>query len=477
MEIVKLDSGAVTGAIIGEPGCAVRIYRSIPYAAPPVGELRWKPPQPPVPWSGVRECTTFCDYAPQSSSPLPGTLPNASPKLNPDLPPAARQSEDCLYLNVLTPATNDSARLPVMVWLHGGGFIFGSANEPLYNLPRLPQKGVVLVNINMRLGPIGLLAHPLLSQESPHGASGNYMFLDAIAGLKWVQNNISKFGGNPDNVTVFGESGGAAKVITLMASPLAKELFHRAIAESASPDGRPLKELEAMGSRFFARLGVDREKDPLKAARALPWQKIMEVEQELVRDLQITGRGGLWDLAIDGWFLQETPLEIFQSGRQHAVPYILTANLGELSTRMGAYLIPAYLGLFSGAIKTGVNSHALIFDRVPEGWRRQGCVSCHAIELGYVFGDWDNSSGFWQNILKIAGPAGAKSLDPGLSESDRQVSEMMMKIWTQYAISGNPGVKGLVSWPPWDKVSDRYLFMADKPEVKSGYSQLVSLAK
>jgi para-nitrobenzyl esterase len=477
VEKVKIDTGYVKGKVIGEPGQEVCIYRSIPYAAPPVGDLRWKAPHPPAPWSGVRECTVFCDFAPQSSSPLPGTPPDVSPKRDVKPQPTVRQSEDCLYLNVLTPAKKETDRLPVMVWLHGGGFIYGSANEPVFNLPRLPQHGVVLVNINMRLGPFGLLAHPLLSQESPDSVSGNYMLLDCIAGLNWVHRNIAKFGGDPGNITIFGESGGAAKVISLMASPLAKGLFSRAIAESAAPDGRSLKELEAVGIRFFTRLGVDKEKDPLRAARALPWQKIIEVEKILIQELHATGRGGLWDVAVDGWLLPETPLNIFKSGKQQPVPYILSANLGELSTWMGAYLIPSYLGLFSGAVRTKVNTHALIFDRVPESWRREGCVSCHAIELGYVFGDWDNSSGFWQSIMNIAGQAGARSLNPGLSEKDKEVSELMMKIWTQYAVNGDPAVKGLVSWPTWDKNSDRYLFIGDRTKVKSGYSRLASLVK
>jgi para-nitrobenzyl esterase len=473
MDKVKIDTGYITGTVIGETGQEVRIYRGIPYATPPLGDLRWKPPQPVASWSGVRECTTFCKAAPQSSSPLPGTRADTNPSPHLAIP----QSEDCLYLNVLTPAQKSTDKLPVMVWMHGGGFIFGSANEPHYNLPRLPQHGVVLVNINMRLGPIGLLAHRLLSQESPEGVSGNYMFLDMIAGLKWVRKNIAAFGGDPNNVTIFGESGGAAKVLSLMASPLAKGLFHRTIAESASPDGQPLKELEAMGDKFFTGLGVDNEKDPLQAARALPWQKIMEVEQSLIRELHVTGRGGLWDVAVDRWFMPEKPLDIFKAGKQHPVPYILVANLGELPTRQGAYLVPAYLGLFSGAVKTRVRTHALIFDRVPAGWRSEGCVSCHAIELGYVFGDWDNSSGFWQYILKIAGPAGAKSLDPGLTDIDRKVSETMMKIWTQYATNGDPSVDGMVTWPTWDNATDRYLFIGEKPVVKSGYSLLASTVK
>jgi para-nitrobenzyl esterase len=474
MEKIKIEKGYITGALIGEPGREMRIYRSIPYAAPPVGNLRWKPPQPAASWSGVRECTVFCKYAPQSSSPLPGTRPD--PKAPPSPLLSVPQSEDCLYLNVITPAKKAADKLPVMVWMHGGGFIFGSANEPVYNLPRLPGYGVVLVNINMRLGPIGLFAHRLLSKESPDGVSGNYMFLDMIAGLKWVQKNISAFGGDPNNVTIFGESGGAAKVISLTASPLAKGLFHRAIAESASPDGRPLQDLEAIGDKFFARLGVDGARDPLQAARALPWEKIVEVEQTLIKELGATGRGGLWDVAIDGWLMPEKPMDVFKAGRQHPVPYMLTANGGEINTRMGAYLVPAYLGLFSGAAKTGVKVHALIFDRVPAGWRSEGCVAFHADELGYVFGDWDNSTGFWQDIYNIAGPAGAKSPNPGLNETDRKVAEMTMKIWTNYAKTGDPAVKGQVAWPAWDSATDRYLYIDDKPTVKTGYSKLAQMS-
>ena len=467
MDKIKLDTGYVSGMIQREPGKEVRVYRGIPYAAPPAGALRWRPPQPIAPWPGVRECTTFSIITPQCGSHIPGANPD-----KPDPRQALPQSEDCLYLNVLTPAKKPAAKLPVMVWMHGGGFIFGSGNEGLSNLIRLPQHGVVQVNVNMRLGPLGLLTHRLLSKESPQGVSGNYMVLDMIAALKWVQRNIAAFGGDPGNVTIFGESGGAAKVVTLMASPLARGLFHRAIAESGSPDGKPLKELEAMGDRFFARLGVDKEKDPLKAVRALPWKKIMEVENELVHELHAYGRGELWDIAVDGWLMPEIPLDIFKAGKQHPVPFILVANLGELSTPPGAYLIPHYLALFSGAAKTGARAHACIFDQVPGQWHKEGCFSTHAMELGYVFGDWDNSSGFWPGILSIAGMAGAKSLDPGLTEIDRKLSELMMRIWTQFAKNGDPNVEGLVDWLPWDKATDRYLFLTPKPEIKGGYSKL-----
>jgi para-nitrobenzyl esterase len=467
---MKIENGEISGITTRVNGREISIYRGIPYAAPSVGSLRWQPPQPAASWSGVLECAAFKEYAPQLSLPAPDMRAGSRPKVNPRA--AVPQSEDCLYLNILTPAKKATEKLPVIVWMHGGGFVFGSGNELIFNIPRLASYGVVHVNVNMRLGPFGLMAHRLLSQESAAGVSGNYMFLDMIAALKWVQRNISAFGGDPANVTIFGESGGGAKVIGLLASPLAKGLFHRTIAESGSPEGKPLAELEAMGDKFFAELGVAKEKDPLKAARVLPWQKIIAAEQSLVDRLHIVSRGGLWDVAVDGWFLPDKPLDIFKAGKQHASPYMLTANLGELSTMPGAYLIPAYLGLFSGAVKTGAKVHALIFDQVPAQWRREGCFSTHAMEIGYVFGDWDNQSGFWQNQFGLAGQAGAKSLDPGLTDDDRKVSETMMKIWTQYAKDGNPSVAGLIDWPAWDKDTDKYLFIDTSVRVKTGYSRL-----
>jgi para-nitrobenzyl esterase len=216
---VKIDTGYISGTLIGDVDNPVKAYRGIPYAAPPVGDLRWKPPQPASPWDEIRQCTEFSKACPQLS--MSGFPP----------PP---MSEDCLYLNVMTPAENRNESLPVMVWLHGGGYSSGSGNDAMTNLYRLPQQGIVLVNVTMRINTFGLLAHPLLTAESPDHSSGNYMFLDMIAALEWVQRNISQFGGNPGNVAIFGESGGGAKVSTLMASPLAKGLFHRAICESGT---------------------------------------------------------------------------------------------------------------------------------------------------------------------------------------------------------------------------------------------------
>ena len=201
LDPIKLDAGYVSGTMVGDPGKEVRVYRGIPYAAPPVGDLRWKAPQPVVPWSGIREATVFGSMCPQNrASWVSGNM-----------------GEDCLTLNVFTPAKKTDEKLPVMVWLHGGGFAVGTANSPPYTWPSLPQHGVVMVGVNHRLGAIGLLALPQLSAESPEGVSGNYLFLDLIASLKWVQANIAAFGGDANNVTVFGESGGGGKTDAMVA--------------------------------------------------------------------------------------------------------------------------------------------------------------------------------------------------------------------------------------------------------------------
>jgi para-nitrobenzyl esterase len=474
MEPVKTEAGYVTGAVIGEPGGEVCIYRGVPYAAPPIGDLRWKPPQPVAPWSGSRQCAEFKTIAPQA---MLGDLP--------PLPQFLPSDEDCLYLNILTPAKKATDKLPVMVWLHGGGYQLGCGSDPLTNAARLPQHGIVLVNVNMRLNTLGLLAHPLLSEESPKGVSGNYMFLDMITALQWVQRNIVAFGGDPKNVTIFGESGGGAKVANLMASPLAKGLFQRAICESgtsvrAFSPGKPLKDLEAMGEKFFAKLGVNKEKDPLAAARALPWEKIIETDNTLTRELVMFGPEGLWDAGVDGWFLPDTPSSIFKTGKQNTVPLIVCANLGEVTgpgVLVFPFLIPGYVDMLSSVSRAGQKGYAAIFDHVPAGWKREGCVSTHAMELGYVFGDWDNKAGNWPMLYLLASQSGAKSPDPGLTDTDKRVSEAMMTMWAQFARTGDPNVKGLTAWPAYDEATDRYLYIAETLEVKSGFSRTAPKAE
>ena len=480
--LVKTSYGRIRGYINN----GIYTFRGVRYGATTGGANRFMPPKPPEPWTEIRDASGYGYRAPQTNPNTQGSVA-ADSEMSRILwasdgfrvPPP--ESEDCLFLNIWTPALGTGEKRPVMVWLHGGGYAMGNGNDSLINAARLPQHGVVLVNVNMRLNVFGLLAHPLLSQEATNGVSGNYLFLDMIAALKWVQKNIAAFGGDPDNVTIFGESGGGAKVATLMASPLAEGLFHRAICESgtsvgAFSPGMPLNDLEKRGEQLFTRLGVDEESDPLKAVRAIPWEKIMDANQDLTKKMSASGPGGLWDSAVDGWFSPDTPANVFRAGNQHAVPLITCANLGELigpSTINLSFLVPAYVIMLENMGKIGVAGYACIFDQVPAGWKQEGCVSTHAMELSYVFGDWDNSSSWWTMLYNLASKSGAKQPDPGLTDVDREIAEAMMTMWAQFARTGDPNVKDLIEWPAYEAATDKYLYINEKLKPKSGFSRIV----
>jgi para-nitrobenzyl esterase len=374
-----------------------------------------------------------------------------------------------------------------MVWLHPGGYLYGTANEPVFNGIELPQHGVVQVNVNHRLGAMGLLAHPLLSQESPNGVSGNYMFLDIIAALKWVQKNIAAFGGDPGNVTIFGESGGSWKGISLMASPLAAGLFHKVIGQSGTPTGSyagaatplPLKDMEALGERLFAKLGIDDEADPLAAARALPWKEIVDAEVALGQEIGDTqAMWGVFDLAVDGWFMPDTPLNIFKAGKQHAVPFIMGGTLGEITDKWGDALglsplrmpgiVPDYVTMFNSANEMGVKCYAYIFAQVPSKWKAEGMIAPHALDLMYVFGHADDPM-MWSNMYFMFG---ARHPNSGATAADLKVSQAMMSMWTQFAKTGDPNVEGLITWPAYEATTDEYLYIAEPLQVKSGFSEV-----
>src|SRR5712691_7887902 len=223
---VQTDSGRVSGVTLNS---GVRAFKGIPFAAPPVGALRWKEPQPPARWDGVRKADTFANVCVQPSQPK--RVPN---NVAVDLPDSPKMSEDCLFLNVWTAANRANARLPVMVWIYGGAYTEGAGSSPHNDEETLARKGVVLVTFNYRLGPFGFFSHPELTKESGHNASGNYAVMDALAALAWVQRNIAAFGGDPANVTIFGESAGASLSAGLVGSPAAKGLFRRAISESGA---------------------------------------------------------------------------------------------------------------------------------------------------------------------------------------------------------------------------------------------------
>ena len=459
LDPIKLDAGYVSGTMVGDPGKEVRVYRGIPYAAPPVGDLRWQPPQPVVPWSGIREATVFGSMCPQNrASWVSGNM-----------------GEDCLTLNVFTPAKKTSDKLPVMVWFHGGGFAVGSANSPPYTWPSLPQHGVVMVGVNHRLGPIGLLALPQLSAESPEGVSGNYLFLDLIASLKWVQANIAAFGGDANNVTVFGESGGGGKTDAMVASPLAKGLLQHAILESgANSEGVGIRSVlsledgEALGEKLVAKLGIPQDANVLAALRATPYEKILEATAELSKELTTSapaaeGVGVLDNLLVDGWLMPDTPANIYKAGKQNSVSLLTCTNIGELIAENTVihlpFLIDAYTIRLEAVGKAGNGAYAALFTQVPSEWKKEGVLAFHGLELPYVFGMMAviPNSIFYD---AFAHPSGAQQQDPGLTEDDQQVSEAMMSMWAQYAKTGDPNVSGLVQWPPWDPAGDQYLDIA-----------------
>jgi para-nitrobenzyl esterase len=443
--------------MIGQIGYVVRVFRGIPYAAPPVGNLRWKPPQPATAWEGIRECTVFSPMAPQlyPSVALYGSIPESG------------MSEDCLYLNVVTPAQTSFDGLPVMVWFHGGGITEGSSNPATTNSPPLPQQGVVLVTVQHRIGPLGYMCHPALAAESGN-LCGNYGQLDLIAALQWVQRNIAAFGGDPYNVTIFGQSGGGAKVNGLMASPLAKGLFQRAISQAAGgASGTPLATAEQNGVALAAYFGIsDTGATGLADLRGIAWESIINAG-----DASPAPGGYVNDFTIDGYYLQDTVLNIFQEGKQEDVPY-LTGMAGEDIT----FIYQSTQTLVS-TMKTGKSKvYVYLFDHVPTGWKTEGIFHAfHGLEVAYEFGFQPWVASFWGTLFFPFSSYCGISVpqNPGLDSKDTYVAEAMMAMWARFAATGNPSVYSLVQWPAYNPVTDQYLFIDDPLQVQSGFSKLV----
>lgn len=458
------------GSLAGTPGRNpdVRVYKAIPYAAPPVGALRWKPPQPAAPWQGVRTADKFSDVCEQLPYPSGSIYAFA----------AESMSEDCLYLNVWTAAKSANEKRPVMVWIHGGALTRGSGSTPTYDGESLAAKGVVLVTINYRLGVFGFLAHPELTAESDHKASGNYGFLDQIAALEWVHNNIAAFGGDPGRVTIFGESAGSWSVNVLVASPLAKGLFHRAIGESGGNFGpmKRLSEVEQSGAKFAASVGADR----FEALRSKP-----------AADLTKASASAAFAANVDGWLLSDDVYTIFASGKQNDVPVIIGSNANEatslapwppsgtaasfadqLRRRFGAdadkvlAVYPAktdeeaqqaHYASFRDvtftwqmrtwarlAARTGKSKVFLYyFSRVPPGPASSRYGAFHAAEIAYAF-----------NNLKL----GKRPNEP----TDFDLADKMSSYWTNFAQSGDPNGPGLPPWPAYNEKTDLALELGDQ---------------
>lgn len=423
----------------GEAGKMVRVFRGIPYAAPPVGNLRWKPPQPVTPWEGIRECTVYSRMAPQSypTSFFYGSIPESG------------ISEDILYLNVVTPARHKHERLPVLVWFHGGGLSAGSNSYDSYNTAPLPNHGLVVVTVQHRLGAIGYMAHPELTAESPNHASGNYGNLDLVAALQWVQRNIAAFGGDPRCVTIIGHSGGGIKVNWLMASPLAKGLFHRAICQAGFYTGSAtLAAAEQSGLNLMAKLGVS----SLAEMRAKSWQ-------EIVTAAGATGSGYVTNLTVDGWSLPDTVGNIFLQGKNNDVPFMVGNAGGEARPASMAQMLLT----MSQQQKSSIYTY--IYTQVPPNWKSQGLYAWHGSEVSAEFGDENYLALFIGALVPSTLP-----YDSGVDYRDFWVSEFMMTMLAEFAESGRPSVKRMgVYWPPYDS-RDRYLDIGYPPVVMTGYS-------
>src|SRR5271156_1452699 len=301
--VTLTESGPISG--VHEGGLSV--YKGVPFAAPPLADLRWRAPTPVTSWTHTRKADAFAPACMQTGVSMPG-----------ETPPAV--SEDCLYLNIWTPAKSAQEHLPVIVWIYGGGYINGSASMPPYWGDRLAHKGAIVVTISYRLGPLGFLAHPELTRESPHHSSGNYGLMDQIAALEWIQRNIAAFGGDPKNVTIAGQSSGSISVSILMASPLAKGLFQRAIGESGG-----LFEPVQLAPKFLL---ANAERDGEKYAVSLGATSLKQLRRLPAKLLTGNG-GGIVHAVIEPYVLPVSPYEAFTSGQQNDVPLLIGSNADE----------------------------------------------------------------------------------------------------------------------------------------------------
>ena len=385
--------------------------------------------------------------------------------------PESGMSEDVLYLNLATPAKQKHERLPVLVFFHGGGITTGTNSpdgvgnymgaEGGYLAAPLPNHGVVIVTIQHRIGPIGYMAHPALTAESPNHASGNYGQLDLIAALQWVKKNIAGFGGDPHNVTIFGQSGGGSKTNWLMASPLSEGLFQRAKCQSGfSTSGTPLATTEQYGVNLAKALGItDTGAAGLAALRAMKWE-------DIITAANTSGSGYSTVFTVDGWSLPDTIGNIFAAGKSHDVPYIVGyagAEIAASNPARGQLLIT-----MSKQRKSPIYTY--VYTQVPDGWKSQGVFAWHGSDVASEFGDTVALDLFPGALL----PSNV-SYDPGVTEKDVWVSEFMMSMLAHFAATGDPSVRDMgVHWPAYTDPHQYYLDIGYRPLVKPGYSTLVT---
>jgi para-nitrobenzyl esterase len=472
--VVDTTAGKLQGANQG----TLHVFKGIPYAAPPVGALRWKPPAPVAPWQGTREAVQLGPACPQPKPKLSTIYtPNPMP-----------MSEDCLTLNVWAPA--NAKRAPVFFWIYGGALWGGANRDPLYDGARMAEQGIVVVAVNYRLGVLGFLAHPELSAESPDGISGNYGLLDQIAALRWVRDNIANFGGDPGNVTIAGESAGALSVMYLMASPPARGLFAKAIAQSAYMISVP----ELKRARFATPSAEDAGAKLAATLKAPDLAALRAMDAGAITEAASAASYGPWP-SVDGKIVPDQLVDVFDRGEQAPVPLLAGFNQGEIrSLRVLAPQPPASAAEYEAKIRANYGDLADEFLRqYPSthleesiiattrdalyGWtaerlaRKQtaigqpaylyfwdhgypaadgaGLHAFHASELPYVFGNLDNTPPQWPKV-------------PHTAEETR-ISDAMLGYWTGFARDGKPRAAHESAWPAYGD-NAAYLHVADAPE-------------
>ena len=452
-EPIEISSGKISGITLDT---GVQAFLGIPYAAAPVGDLRWKAPQPAIPWKGVKVADRHGATCMQRGD--------------------SYMSEDCLFLDIWTNG-QDSDKLPVMVWIHGGGWTFGSNSQDIYDGEAFAENGVVLVSVNYRMNSFGWMAHPELSQESKDGVSGNYGILDHIAALEWVQENVEKFGGDKNNVTIFGESAGGGSIYALLATPRASGLFHKAISESTwihpnnvtnlkKPNGFQ-ESAETLGKQAIDKVLGTSSENILATMRSMSAQEILDLDHSVA-------------LIVDGWLFEQDPIETFGKGEHNNVPIISGYNDGEglmmvrpanapsslreqrdrRSGQLGAlgkelidfYVADAAVNIYdkevdyssdsvfvrasrelglAGARVGQRDSYLYVFERNPNDPTQR---ASHFMEVPYVF----------------------NNLPMQASSEDKELAELINDYWVQFAKTGSPNGSGLPTWPVYDLENKRH---------------------
>jgi para-nitrobenzyl esterase len=467
LDVVRVEGGLISGSVSG----SVHIFKGVPFAAPPVGDLRWKEPQPVTSWSGTKTCTTF-GASPIQNDPKPFMMWSEE-----FITPPKPLSEDCLYLNIWTAAKTSQEKLPVLVWIHGGAFTSGSGACAIYDGESIAKEGIVYVSINYRLGVFGFLAHPELTAESPHKSSGNYGLMDQIAALKWIKKNISAFGGDPDRVTIAGQSAGSMSVQALVASPLCKGLFKGAIAESGAMGGRrpsvSLNAAEKNGSALSAKVNSN----DLKVMRRLSADSLLALGNSLPF-------GSFFPIT-DGYVLPEDGPKIFE-GRQHNDVALMAGWVTGDAALMGPGL-PAdkfkatadnyesrkedFLLLFpSDTEQTSTESQqklAIIqFAALPyHRWATVNKTPCYIYQFSYVPTDkpgFPNYGAFHTSEVPFALHT-LKKWDRPWKDEDYAVEKSMTAYWVNFVKTGNPNGKGLPQWKPYTKTEGNFMEFSKQP--------------